>query len=77
MAFVSGPRQVDEINVTVDAIRRWGDVFEQLHFGFLVRPWFANVTKALRKEPKWYVRDWSGIEDSGARAETFVAMPSA
>jgi predicted AAA+ superfamily ATPase len=38
-----------------------------------VRPWFNNVTKALRKEPKWFLRDWSGIEDAGARAESFVA----
>ena len=38
-----------------------------------MRPWFTNVTKALRKEPKWFLRDWSGIEDPGQRAETFVA----
>jgi len=38
-----------------------------------VRPWFANVAKALRKEPKWFLRDWSGVADEGARAETLVA----
>ena len=27
----------------------------------------------MRKEPKWYLRDWSGIRDPGQRAETFVA----
>jgi uncharacterized protein len=37
------------------------------------RPWFRNVNRSLRKEPKWYLRDWSGIADHGARAETFVA----
>ncbi len=31
------------------------------------------MTKALRKEPKWYLRDWSGVADEGARAETLVA----
>jgi uncharacterized protein len=59
----------NEIGVAIDTIRRWVDVFERMHFGFLIRPWFANVTKALRKEPKWFLRDWSGIEDPGARAE--------
>jgi hypothetical protein len=39
----------------------------------VVRPWFTNVAKALRKEPKWFLRDWSGIDDAGQRAETFVA----
>lgn len=62
-----------EIGVSVDTIKRWVDLLCRLHYGFLVRPWFTNVAKALRKEPKWFLRDWSGIDDVGARAETFVA----
>ena len=62
-----------EIGVAVDTVRRWGDLLERLHYGFLVRPWFVNVAKALRKEPKWFLRDWSGVADEGAKAETFVA----
>lgn len=33
----------------------------------------AVVPKALRKEPRWFLCDWSGIDDPGARAETMVA----
>jgi hypothetical protein len=44
-----------------------------LHYGFCVRPWFANVSKALRKEPKWFLRDWSGIAEPRARTRTFIA----
>jgi len=62
-----------EVNVAVDTIRRWIDTLGQLHHGFLVRPWFTNVAKSLRKEPKWYASDWTGIDDPGQRAETFVA----
>lgn len=62
-----------EIGVAVDTVKRWVDLLSRLHYGFLVRPWFRNVAKALRKEPKWHLRDWSGIADPGARAETFVA----
>ncbi len=62
-----------EVGVAVDTARRWVDLLGRLHYGFVVRPWFANVAKSLRKEPKWYRRDWSGIDDPGARAETFVA----
>jgi uncharacterized protein len=62
-----------EVGIAVDTVRRWIDVLERLHFGFVVRPWFTNVAKALRKEPKWFLRDWSGIDDTGQRAETFVA----
>jgi len=63
----------NEVGIAVDTVRRWVDVLQRLNYGFVVRPWFANVSKALRKEPKWFLRDWSGIDDAGQRAETFVA----
>ncbi len=62
-----------EIGVAVETVRRWLDALEGFYFGFRVRPWYANVAKSLRKEPKWYVLDWSIVDDPGARAETFVA----
>jgi predicted AAA+ superfamily ATPase len=62
-----------DVQVSVDTVRRWVETFRALHLGFLVRPWFRNVAKALRKEPRWFLLDWSRIEDPGARAETFVA----
>ncbi len=62
-----------ELAVTVDTIRRWITTLTSLHFGFLVRPWFKNVAKSLRKEPKWYLSDWSRIDDPGRRVETLVA----
>jgi predicted AAA+ superfamily ATPase len=62
-----------EIHVAVDTVQRWMDLLSRLHYGFIVRPWFVNVAKSLRKEPKWFLRDWSGVADDGARAETFVA----
>ena len=62
-----------EINVATDTAKRWVDLLGRMHYGFLIRPWFANVAKALRKEPKWFQRDWSGLADDGARSETFVA----
>ena len=61
-----------EIQVSVDTVRRWIEVLSSLHLGFRLRPWFRNVSRSLRKEPKWYLRDWAGIEDTGSRAETFV-----
>ncbi len=63
----------NEVGIAVDTVRRWLDLLQRLHFGFVVRPWFANVTKALRKEPKWFLRDWSGVDVPGQRAETLMA----
>ena len=61
------------VRVSVDTLRRWIDALRNLHLGFLIRPWFQNVSRSLRKEPKWYLRDWASIEDPGDKAETFVA----
>jgi len=62
-----------EVRVSIDTIRRWIDTLCSLHLGFLIRPWFRNVSRSLRKEPKWFLRDWASIEDAGDKAETFVA----
>ena len=61
------------VRVSIDTARRWIDVLVSLHLGFLIRPWFKNVSRSLRKEPKWFLRDWASIKDPGDKAETFVA----
>lgn len=62
-----------EVRVSVDTVRRWVGALRDLHLGFLVRPWFKSVSRSLRKEPKWFLRDWASLDDPGSRAETFVA----
>jgi predicted AAA+ superfamily ATPase len=62
-----------ELGAAVDTIKRWVGALCSLYHGFLLRPWFRNVNKSLRKEPRWFLTDWSGVDDPGQRAETFVA----
>lgn len=38
-----------------------------------MRPWFRNVPKSLRKQPKVFLWDWSLVADEGARRENLVA----
>lgn len=61
-----------DVRVSIDTLRRWVGILRDLHLGFLVRPWFKNVARSLRKEPKWFLRDWASINDAGDRAETLV-----
>ena len=58
---------------SVDTIRRWIEILESLHYCFRVSPWFTNVVRSLRKEPKYYLWDWAQVDDQNARAENFVA----
>jgi len=62
-----------EVHVSENTVRAWIGALSALHHGFLVKPWHRSVAAAIRKEPKWFLRDWSLIEDPGQRAETFVA----
>lgn len=61
-----------DLQVASETAKRWVEALEQLHLGFTLRPWSKDIANSLRKEPRWFLRDWSGIEDVGRRAETFV-----
>jgi len=61
------------VRVSENTVRAWITTLCSLHHGFVVRPWFQSITKALRKEPRWYLWDWSGITDPGKRFETMCA----
>ncbi|MBN1269919.1 MAG: ATP-binding protein [Kiritimatiellae bacterium] len=62
-----------QVNIAVDTVRRWISALESLFYCYRVRPWFRNVPKSLRKQPKIYLWDWSQVEDRGARWENMVA----
>lgn len=66
-------RLSSDIQVTVDTIRRWIETLDSMYYCFIVRPWFSNVPKSIRKQPKVYLWDWSLLSDKGARAENFIA----
>ena len=61
------------IQVSSPTIKSWVGMLEQLHQGFRLTPWSKSISLSLRKEPKWFLRDWSGVADPGRRTETFVA----
>lgn len=61
------------VRVSVDTIRRWIAVLESLFYCFTIRPWHRNIARSLRKEPKYFLWDWSQVDDPGARAENLVA----
>ena len=62
-----------EVTASEPTVKQWVSVLKSLYYGFTVKPYYRNIEKSIRKTPKWYLRDWSGIDDPGKRAETFVA----
>lgn len=62
-----------DVGVSEITARDWVSVLSSFFFGFRVPPWSKHIANAIRKTPKWYLRDWSGIADEGKRNETLVA----
>ena len=62
-----------EVMTSEPTLKKWTAILKALYYGFTVKPYYKNIENSIRKTPKWYLRDWSGIEDPGKRAETFVA----
>ena len=62
-----------EVQVSEITARNWVSTLCSFYFGFLVKPWSTHIENAIRKTPKWFLRDWSGIADVGKRNETIIA----
>lgn len=63
----------EDLQVALDSVRLWMGYLERLYYFYLVRPYSKKVVRALRREPKLYLWDWSEISEEGARFENLVA----
>ncbi len=63
-----------QLRVTDNTIRNWLGVLKSLYYCFELRPWSKNVNRAVLKEPKYYLWDWSLCPDDGTKAENMVAL---
>jgi predicted AAA+ superfamily ATPase len=63
----------NDLQVSVDTVRRWVDILEELYFCFRLRPYSNKIARSLVREPKVYLWDWSLVKDPGARFENMVA----
>ncbi len=61
------------IRASDKSIQTWLSALRSLYYCFFVHPWSNNIPRALIKEPKCYLWDWSTINNQGARVENFVA----
>lgn len=61
------------INVSAPTVRRWLQCLESFYYCFSIKPWTKNVKRTLKKDPKYYLWDWSMPTEKGARLENFVA----
>lgn len=63
----------EDLDVSHDAVVRWISILERLYFCFRVSPFGSPKLRAVKKEQKLYLWDWSQVPDQGNRFENLVA----
>ncbi len=62
-----------DLEVSPKTVKSWLDIFSENYFIFKVPPYHKSLHRALRKESKYYLWDWSVLDDPGSRFENLIA----
>jgi predicted AAA+ superfamily ATPase len=64
-----------DLKIAPNTVRAYLDILMSLHVVFAVRPFHANIARAIQKEPKIYFYDTGYVNgDEGIRLENTVAV---
>jgi predicted AAA+ superfamily ATPase len=63
----------EDLQVGHDTVSNWLDALESLYFAFRIPPYARRLARALTKERKLYLWDWSVLQSPPARFENMVA----
>jgi len=64
----------EDLEVAYTTVKRWLNYLNELYYCFALKPYSKSSTRALKKESKLYLWDWSEIENKGARFENLIAL---
>ena len=63
----------EDLQVAHETVERWLRILENLYMCFRIPPFGAPRIRAVKKETKLYLWDWSQVPGAGARFENMVA----
>lgn len=63
----------EDLEVSYMTAKRWLNYLNELYYLFLVKPYAKSLNRAIKKEKKLYLWDWSEVEKEGARYENLIA----
>jgi predicted AAA+ superfamily ATPase len=61
------------LQVAHETVERWVKIFERMYFCFRIPPYGPRNIRAVKKEQKLYLWDWSSVPEEGPRFENFIA----
>lgn len=62
-----------DLEVDPKTVKRWVGMLDSLYYCYQISPFGSPKIRAVKKEQKLYLWDWSQVEDLGARFENMVA----
>ena len=72
-ALLSANSLREDLEVSHRAVSHWLDILERFYYHFTIRPFARSKIRAIKKEPKLYLWDWSEVPGGAARYENMVA----
>lgn len=63
----------EDLSVNYRTAENWLRILEQVYYCYRIMPFGSAKIKAVKKEKKLYLWDWSSIESPGAKFENLVA----
>jgi predicted AAA+ superfamily ATPase len=73
---VGSPLSINSLSNDIEAnfktIKRWLGILSSLYYSYQIAPYGSAKIRAVKKEQKLFLWDWSQIEDPGIRFENMV-----
>ena len=63
----------EDLEVSPHTVEHWLKILESVYYCFRISPFGTPKIRAVKKEQKLYLWDWSPIESKGAKLENMVA----
>lgn len=63
----------EDLSVSPKTVKSWIELLRRNYYLFQVPPWHCKVERALKKNSKYYLWDWSQVLEEGARFENLIA----
>lgn len=64
----------EDLQVSHQTVTRWLNMFENIFLSFRIYPFGPPKIRAVKKEAKLYLYDWTQIQDLGIRFENMIAF---
>ena len=64
----------DDLQVNHKTVSNWLEALKKIYLTFSIMPWSKSISKAIKKEVKFYFFDWTFVSDEGARFENAIAV---